>query len=141
MLKDIVVVRDFCRKLFIPACSFLTNNYDKSNLYSEGVIMPVFKIAISLLTAGGSLLIYLAYFPPHHNSGEPVQYLVADRVITQSLDGDRHYLLIRTNDDAQDMTRINVGRNVQCRKGDMATIQPISTGLSSKISYQFIDCN
>ncbi|SON52737.1 hypothetical protein [Vibrio tapetis] len=103
--------------------------------------MTKLYIAGSLLLLGVGILTLLSYSPTQNKVGEPIFAIVKDRILTQSLDGQRHYLLLSLDTKADTIIRIAIGKNNLCRIGDTATMQPITTLLSKEVTYQLIECS
>ncbi|MDN3681177.1 hypothetical protein QWZ04_12675 [Vibrio tapetis subsp. quintayensis] len=102
--------------------------------------MAKLYIAALLMALGISFLMLLSHFPAQTHIGGPISATVQDRILTQSLDGQRHYLLLSLDEEVNTVIRIAVGKSNLCRTGDKATVQPITTLLSKELSYQLITC-
>ncbi len=103
--------------------------------------MAKLYIAILLLFLGIGVLTLLSRFPVQTPAGELVSATVKERILTQSLDGQRHYLLLYLDSKADTVIRIAIGKSNLCRAGDKATMQPITTLLSKEVTYQLIECS
>lgn len=103
--------------------------------------MAKLYIAALLMALGISFLMLLSHFPAQTPAGDPIPATVQERILTQSLDGQRHYLLISLDEEVDTVIRIAVGKSNLCRTGDKATVQPITTLLSKELSYQLITCS
>ncbi len=103
--------------------------------------MAKLYIAALLLALGMGVLALLCHFPAQTQVGEPISATVKERIFTQSLDGQRHYLLLSLDTEVDTIIRVAVGKSNLCRTGDTATMQPITTLLSKEVTYQLIECS
>ncbi|USD67953.1 hypothetical protein [Vibrio sp. SCSIO 43136] len=93
--------------------------------------------AITLLISGIVLLYLLTGRTNSTAAPDPIRVTVEQRIVTQSLDGHRHYI---TFSHQGEHLRLNIDPNARCEAGDIATLQPISTLFGQNDRLQLIKC-
>ncbi|MCW8348498.1 hypothetical protein MD535_21160 [Vibrio sp. ZSDZ65] len=99
--------------------------------------MKSLKAAFIVLGAGLSLLVALLWFPLTH-SVATIQGQVISQTLTQSLDGNRHYLTVELPD--KSTVRITTDPARRCQIGTLATLDQLQSPLSSTSTYQLVSC-
>lgn len=96
------------------------------------------KIYLATLFTSLAVLILLLYFQPQSRSGNQVGFVVS-QTKTQSLDGHRRYLSVRTQ--TNELILIQSPVNANCPKGYRVTFKE-EQGLTQEIiSYKFVSCS
>ncbi len=96
------------------------------------------KIYLATFFTSLLVLILLLYFQPPNRSDTQVGFVVS-QTVTQSLDGHRRYLSVRTQ--TNELILIQSPVNANCPKGYRVTFKE-EQGLTQKtMSYKFVSCS
>ncbi|MBY6198275.1 hypothetical protein [Vibrio hangzhouensis] len=99
--------------------------------------MKQLTIAFILLSSGVGLLLLLI-FSPLSGSEETTEATVLSQILTQSLDGNRHYLVIELTDGSTH--RVPADKSASCPVGSKVKIQVLSSIFSDSKTYRLDRC-
>ncbi|MGC9402893.1 hypothetical protein [Vibrio genomosp. F10] len=96
------------------------------------------KTYIAALLIATFILLLVTYFLPDDSDSIQIQGTITDQSMIQSLDGQRHYLIVDVPDAG--VFRVSIGGSVQCKLGTSVLLKANTSKLSTATHFQFISC-